>query len=147
MEYNKKLYDAVKKIVDKHDELTKLLENPNELSVSRMKDINIQLKQTAKVVEPFARYEMLINNINIAEDILATETDEEYLELAYATIFESKNDIPKLEQELKILLLPVDPNNDKNVIVEMRPGVGGDESCIFVADLFDTYKKFIENQG
>lgn len=59
----------------------------------------------------------------------------------------AKNIIPNLEEQLKILLLPNDPNNGKNVIIEMRPAAGGDEASIFVSDLFDTYKRYIENQG
>lgn len=147
MEYNKKLYVALEKIYLKHSELSKMLENANELSVQKMKEINIQLKNASKIIDPFNNYKKLIDNAIQAEEILKNESDPEFLSIAQMDLDDAKQKIPKLEQELKILLLPVDPNNDKNVIVEMRPAAGGDESCIFVSNLFDTYKKYIENQG
>ena len=92
----------------------------------------------------FAAKKML-SDINESESLLETEKDLEIIELAQTELNEKKPLIEKIEHELKILLLPKDPNDDKNVIVEMRPAAGGDESSIFVGDLFSAYKKFADN--
>ncbi|MDE6289623.1 MAG: peptide chain release factor 1 [Ureaplasma sp.] len=147
MEYNKKLYDALLKMSLKYDELNKTLESGENLSISQIKDLNKQIKNSAKVIEPFREYQKLVNNGNDAENMLKTETNPDMIEMLQMDLDEAKIKIPEFEQQLKILLLPVDPNNDKNVIVEMRPAAGGDESSIFVANLFDTYKKYIEDNG
>lgn len=146
MEYNKKLYAALEKIDQKNDELNKALETVGS-DVSRLREINIQLKQTEKVAAAFKNYKKLIDDGLNAEEMLKHETDKDMLELARMDLDNSKEQIPVMEEELKILLLPTDPNNGKNVIIEMRPAAGGDESSIFVADLFDTYKRYIENHG
>ena len=146
MEYNKKLYDALQRISDKNDELNKALETVGN-DIARLREINIQLKQTEKVSQAFKNYKQLVQDGLNAEELLKQETDKEMIELYRMELDNSKEQIPGLEEELKILLLPEDPNNGKNVIVEMRPAAGGDEASIFVSDLFDTYKRYIENQG
>lgn len=146
MEYNKKLFDALSKIKEKHDQLNLMLESINN-DPKKIKEINLQLKQTNKVQEPFTKYKKIIDDGLTAENLLKTENDKNMIELLKLELENVKSEIPILEEELKILLLPEDPNNGKNVIVEMRPAAGGDEASIFVSDLFDTYKRYIENQG
>ncbi|MCV3754321.1 peptide chain release factor 1 [Ureaplasma zalophigenitalium] len=146
MEYNKKLFDAIKKVVIKNNELKKELETISN-DFKRMKEINIQLKKTNQVADVFADYEQAINNGVYAEEILKTEKDVDMLELAQTTLHEAKEQIPVIEEKIKILLLPSDPNDDKNVIVEMRPAAGGDESSIFVGNLFDTYRAYVESRN
>ncbi len=146
MEYNKKLYEALEKISKKNDELNLALENIGN-DIAKMREINIQLKQTSKIADEFNIYKKIIDDGLNLEECLKTENDKEMLRMFQIELDEIKTKIPKLEEELKILLLPNDPNNQKNVIIEMRPAAGGDESSIFVADLFDTYKRYIENQG
>lgn len=146
MEYNKKLFDSLVKINQKNDELNLALETVGN-DARRIKEIKLQLKQTSKIEEPFSKYNKMITNGLNAEEMLKTETNKEMIELLKMELDEVKENIPILEEELKILLLPEDPNNNKNVIVEMRPAAGGDEASIFVSDLFDTYKRYIENQG
>lgn len=146
MEYNKKLYDALAKINKKNDELNLALETVGN-DFSRMKEINIQLKQTEKISKEFKKYKQLIEDGLNAEEFLKTENDKEMIKMFQLELDNVKNIIPDLEEQLKILLLPNDPNNGKNVIIEMRPAAGGDEASIFVSDLFDTYKRYIENQG
>lgn len=146
MEYNKKLYDSLLKINNKNDELNKLLETIGNDPI-KIKEINIQLKQTSKVSLPFLSYKKMIDEGLALEENLKTETNKEFLDLMKIELDEIKNSIPEIEKELKILLLPEDPNNGKNVIIEMRPAAGGDEASIFVADLFDTYKRYIDSKG
>ena len=146
MEYNKNLFQALEKVYLNNIELNKQLENPN-LEFEKVKEINKQLKQSSKIVDKFLFYKKTISDWDEAEKMLGSETDDEMLEFSKSIIAFSKNEVPKLEQELTILLLPSDPNNDKNVIIEMRPAAGGDESSIFVADLFDAYKRYAEKQN
>lgn len=146
MEYNKKLYDSLLKINNKNDELNKLLETVGNDPI-KIKEINIQLKQTSKVSLPFSSYKKMIDEGLALEENLKTETNKEFLELMKIELDEIKSSIPEIEKELKVLLLPEDPNNGKNVIIEMRPAAGGDEASIFVADLFDTYKRYIDSKG
>ena len=146
MEYNKNLFQALEKVYISNIELNKKLENP-DLEFEKVKEINKQLKQSSRIVEKFLLYKKTISDWEEAEKILGYETDGEMLEFSKSIIAFAKNEIPKLEQELTILLLPTDPNNEKNVIIEMRPAAGGDESSIFVADLFDAYKRYAERQN
>lgn len=145
MEYNKKLLDSLIKINQKNDELNSLLETIGN-DARKIKEINLQLKQTSKIREPFLQYQKMINDGLNAEEMLKTETNKEMIELLKLELDEVKSKLPQLEENLKLLLLPEDPNNNKNVIIEMRPAAGGDEASIFVADLFNTYKRYIENQ-
>lgn len=146
MDYNKKLFESVEKVAIKDSELKKELESDIK-DFKRIKEINIQLKKTSKVTEVFNKYKQLIDAGLYAEEILANEKDEELLELAKLDLENSKVEIPNIEEQLKILLLPSDPNDDKNVIVEMRPAAGGDESSIFVGNLFDTYRAYSESKN
>lgn len=146
MEYNKNLYEALLKIKNNNLELNKELETKT-FSNSRLIEINKQLKKTEKIVHKFKEYEDVIADCLESEKLLNSESDSEMLLYAKELLNNSKNKIPTLEEELTVLLLPVDPNNEKNVIVEMRPAAGGDEASIFVFDMFETYKRYAEKQG
>lgn len=146
MVYNKKLYDSLAKVEDKFNELNKELETVGN-NISRLKEINKSIKQSTPVVEKFQEYKKLLNDLESAEQILQTEKDKELVELAEFEISENKPKIEVYEDQLKRLLIPKDENDDKNVIVEMRPAAGGDESSIFVGDLFSSYKRYADNQG
>lgn len=145
MSYNTKLYDSLTSIEQKYDELNKELESTT--NINRLKEINKMLKDMKEIVEKFAEFKKIINDIKDSETILETEKDAEMIELAQMELNEKKPLIEVYENQLKILLLPKDPNDDKNVIVEMRPAAGGDESSIFVGDLFSAYKKYADMLG
>lgn len=146
MEYDKNLYSSLEAIKQKYDEISKKLEQPN-LTIEEITNINKTIKHTQNVYEKFLVFKKLIDNGLQAEKILNSNNAADLVELAKIELDEIKEKIPSFEKELKILLIPNDPNDEKNVIVEMRPGVGGDESCIFVANLFDTYKRYADKQG
>ena len=143
MVYNVKLFNSLSTMEEKYNSLNLELENTTD--VSRMREINKQLKDTKPIIDKFLEYKKMLSDINESESLLETEKDLEIIELAQMELNEKKPLIEKIEHELKILLLPKDPNDDKNVIVEMRPAAGGDESSIFVGDLFSAYKKFADN--
>ena len=146
MEYDKNLYSSLEAIKQKYDKKKKKLEQSN-LSIEEITNINKTIKHTQPVYEKFLVFKKLIDNGLQAEKILNSSNADDLVELAKIELEEIKEKIPSIEKELKILLIPNDPNDEKNVIVEMRPGVGGDESCIFVANLFDTYKRYADKQG
>lgn len=149
MEYDKNLYFSLKKIVDQCQQMQEKIEKNNKLSFNEIKEINIQLKHHQQICVKFKEYNHLINNAKEIEQILTNQkiNDEEFLAIAKNDLETIKKSIPSFELQLKKMLLPIDPNNDKNVIMEMRAAAGGDESAIFVADLFDTYKKYFDLQG
>ena len=148
MEYNRKLYETVEGIAKNLAELRNKVETDTTLPFSEVKKINIQLKKHEPVAAKFNELKQLVDNAKQAEAILNDSSikDKDFIEMAKLDLDQIRNKIPTLEQEIKTLLLPVDPNNDKNVIVEMRPAAGGDESALFVSDLFDTYKRYFDNQ-
>jgi len=146
MEYNLTLYNSLEKMIEKFDELNRQLEDPS-IHFSKVTEINKQLKRIEVIKDKFLPFKKLVNDALNDENIIKTEKDPEILEMARAELEELKEKIPVMENELKILLLPVDPYNDRNIIVEMRPAVGGDESAIFTADLFETYKNYCSRQG
>ena len=145
MEYDKTLYNSLEAVATQYLSLEKKLE-ASTLPISELKEVNRAIKRTKPVFEKFQIYKKLIENAIKDEKVLNEGNDKDLIELAKIELDDIKSQVPKLEEELKVLLIPQDPNNDKNVIVEMRPGVGGDESCIFVADLFECYKKYADKQ-
>ena len=147
MEYNKLLFDSINKIATKYEELNNKLQSSN-LSFNEEKEIKIQLKSYHDIVNEFNNYKHWLNEGLETEKLLnqSSQLDAEFVELAKKELDDIKNKIPLMELNLKKLLLPVDPNKDKDIIVEMRPAAGGDESAIFVADLFDTYKRYFDIQ-
>lgn len=145
MIYNEKLYASVQTISDKFEELNKELEGAT--NINRIKEINKMIKDMTPIVEKFGEFKKLLSDIEQSEKLLESEKDSELIELAQMELNEKKPLIDEYEHALKVLLLPKDPNDDKNVIVEMRPAAGGDEASIFVGDLFSTYKRFADELG
>ncbi|MCF0217720.1 MAG: peptide chain release factor 1 [Malacoplasma sp.] len=143
MVYDKNLYDAVNAIVVKYEELNNQLSEIGD-DFKKAAEINKLLKDIQPIVDKFKVYDFELKNIAAAEKILSTEKDEALIELAQMELDDKKSLIPVFEHELKILLLPKDENDKKNVIIEMRPAAGGDESTIFVANLFSAYKRYCD---
>ena len=146
MEFDKTLYNSLEAVAKQYLDLEHKLEE-STLPISELKEVNRAIKRTRQIYNKFSEYKKLIENATQDEKVLNTSKEADLIELAKMELDEIKTQVPKLEEELKILLIPQDPNNDKNVIVEMRPGVGGDESCIFVGDLFECYKRYADKQG
>lgn len=145
MEYNKRLFDTVHGIFNRINDFQKELETVTD--VNKIKTLNKQIKDNLDVCNLFAEYKQKIEEAQQCETILDKEKDEELIIAAQEEINELKPQIQKIEENLKILLLPKDENDEKNVIVEMRPAAGGDESSIFVGDLFECYQKYADMQG
>jgi len=130
------------------DEVSDLIIQPDIISdQKRYVQINKEYKDLSKVIKKADEYESLLNTITEAKEILKEESDAEMIEMAKMELEESQNRIPILEEEIKVMLIPKDPEDSKNVIVEIRAGTGGDEASIFAGDLYRMYTKFCASQG
>jgi len=132
----------------RYDELERMISEPNVISdMERYVKLNREYKQLRPVIRAYERYGNLISNISSAREILASEKDEELREMAKEELELLQESLEPLEQEIRLLLLPEDPEDEKNAIVEIRAGTGGDEASIFAGDLYRMYSKFFENKG
>lgn len=130
-------------IKNKYDELGALIAKPEILADN--KEWTKLVKEHSNLEPLVQAYDRLVSiekDIDGAKKMLATEKDEEMLELAQAELNEKKDELEKIHEDIKILLLPVDPNDEKDVIIEIRAGAGGDEASLFAAQLMRMYKMF-----
>ena len=141
------LFDKLRQIDERSDELARLLAEPAIFSTpteyARLRKEHAELRE---VVARFAEYRDVLRRLSEARHILAEGGERELLELAQAEIDDLVTRAAELEEELKRLLLPRDPNDEKNVFVEIRAGAGGDEAALFAADLARMYTKYAERQ-
>ena len=111
----------------------------------------VQLNKDYKELEPIiragARYRKMVSDLADAKSILLTEKDEDLREMAKEEATALEEELPKMEEEIRILLIPADPQDSKNAILEIRGGTGGDEAAIFAGDLFRMYTKYFERKG
>lgn len=129
-------------------EVGEMLTQPDILSdMKRYVKLNKEYKDLQPIIEAYDIYKLTLSNIASARDILATEREEDMREMAKAEIEELSAKIPGMEEEIKLLLIPADPEDDKNAVIEIRAGTGGDEASIFAGDLFRMYSKFFETRG
>ena len=129
-------------------EVELLLSSPDTMSdMKRFTKLNKEYSDLKEVVEAYFEYKNILDNKAGAEDILKNETDAELKEMAKMELDEINDRLPVLEEEVKVLMLPKDPEDDKNAIMEIRSGAGGDEASLFVGDIFRMYQKFIDSKG
>ena len=139
------MIEKLKKIKEKFEELTKELIDPNVLA-----DMSVWQKKSKEqadlvpIVEKYDEYVKVQNDMNDAEELMKTETDADMLAMLNDEYYSGKERLKEIEEELKILLLPKDENDEGNVIVEIRAGVGGDEAGIFAGDLYRMYTMFAD---
>ena len=142
------MVDKLNIIKQRFDEVSDLIIQPNIISDQKKYiQINKEYKDLKSIMEQADVYFSLISNIDEAEKILKEEGDSEILEMAKIQIEEAKSKLPKLEEKIKFLLIPKDPEDAKNVVIEIRAGTGGDEASIFAGDLYRMYLKYCQDQG
>ena len=140
------MFDKLKEIEKRYDELSRILSDPEIFSdYTKSQKYSKEQADIEEIVKKIREYSILISGINDAEEILRTEKDEGMKELAELELEELKKKRPGIEDELKLMLVPKDPRDSKNVILEIRAGTGGDEAGLFAADLFRMYCKYAEN--
>jgi peptide chain release factor 1 len=141
------MWDALKKVEERHAELTRLLSDPAVTSNPRqLRDLSKERAQLDPTIAALDRHRKLSRTIDDDREAIASG-DADLAELARAELPELETNISTLEDELRKLLLPRDPDDDKNVIVEVRAGTGGDEASLFAADLYRMYSKYAERRG
>ena len=132
----------------KYEEIGQKLTDPEVIAdVKQFIQFNKEYRELEPIIEASERYRTAIANLTEAKDILANDKDEEMCEMARGEIAELEPKIETLEEEIKLLLIPKDPQDAKNAIVEIRGGTGGDEAAIFAGDLMRMYTKYIESKG
>ncbi|MEE0716744.1 MAG: peptide chain release factor 1 [Eubacterium sp.] len=141
------MFDKLDGILERYDEILEQLNDPNVVSdQSNFRKLMKEQSDLAPIVELYKKYKEAKQTIEDSLAILDEESDEDMRELAKEELNEAKASIPEMEEQLKILLLPKDENDDKNVIVEIRGGAGGDEAALFAAELYRMYCMYAESQ-
>ena len=135
-------------VKQRFDEVSDLIIQPDIITnQKRYIQLNKEYKDLRVLMEKRTEYVSLTDNINEAEEIISDGSDPEMVEMAKMELDEAKERIPLLEEEIKFLLIPKDPEDAKNAVMEIRAGTGGDEASIFAGDLFRMYTKYCEGRG
>lgn len=141
------MFDRLEDLVIRYEEVMGELQEPDVANdATRFRNLMKEQSDLAPIVEAFKEYKHCKQNVEDSLMMLEEESDEEMRELAKEELNESKNRIEELEKEMKILLLPKDPNDEKNVIVEIRAGAGGDEAALFAAEIYRMYVHYAEGR-
>lgn len=142
------MQDKIKIVKQRFDELTELIIQPNIISDQKKYiQLNKEYKDLKKVLDLIHVYEKLLFNASEAEEIISNDSDSEIIEMAKLQFEESRHALPEIEESIKLLLIPKDPEDSKNVVIEVRAGTGGDEASIFAGDLHRMYTKYCESKG
>ncbi|HIV82386.1 MAG TPA: peptide chain release factor 1 [Candidatus Salinicoccus merdavium] len=142
------MFDQLEIIENRYEQLNELLSDPDVVSdPDKLREYSKEQSDLQKTVEVFREYKNHKETIEESKEMLSETDDKEMLDMLKEEIADSEKQIPELEEQLKLLLLPKDPNDDKNVIIEIRGAAGGDEAQIFAGDLFRMYSRYAENNG
>ncbi len=139
------LADKLEKIKIKYDSINEQLSDPH-ISADREKMISLTRERSdlSEIVEAYAKYYSVLKNIKGNKEIIETVNDNDLVLMAEAELEELNAEKEKLEEEIKVLILPKDPNDDKGIIMEIRAGTGGEEAALFAGDLFRMYSRYAE---
>ncbi|MGI6226460.1 MAG: peptide chain release factor 1 [Peptococcales bacterium] len=142
------MFDKLQHLEDRYEELNALMSDPNVINnpVELQKHAKAQ-SDLADIVEVFRNYKKVIEELDESKELLNDKLDDDMKDLVELEIEELTMQKEKLEENLKILLLPKDPNDEKNVIMEIRAGAGGDEAGLFAGDLYRMYSRYAESKG
>ncbi|KUJ83281.1 peptide chain release factor 1 [Microbulbifer flavimaris] len=139
--------NKLENLVDRHEEVSALLGDAEVISdQDQFRDLSREYAELEEVVKCYNRYRQLQEDMSAAREML-DESDADMREMAQEELAEAESQVEPLEKELQTLLLPRDPNDRKNVFLEIRAGTGGDEAAIFSGDLFRMYSRYAERQG
>ncbi|WP_029230846.1 peptide chain release factor 1 [Butyrivibrio sp. VCB2006] len=142
------MFDRIEDIIRKFEDITMELNEPTVAAdQERFRKLMKEQKNLEPLVECYSEYKKCNDTIEESLQMLDEESDPDMKEMLKEELQAAKDRIPELENQLKILLLPKDPNDDKNVIVEIRAGVGGDEAALFAADMYRLYTRYAERQN
>ncbi|MBR1519594.1 MAG: PCRF domain-containing protein, partial [Prevotella sp.] len=132
----------------RYEEVSTLITDPAVIAdQSRYVKLTKEYKDLSDIMDARRRYIACLDGIKEAKDILANESDPDMKEMAREELAANEALQPQIEEEIKLALVPKDPEDAKNVQMEIRAGTGGDEACLFAGDLFQMYKKFCDSKG
>ncbi|QKG54506.1 MULTISPECIES: peptide chain release factor 1 [Hymenobacter] len=142
------MLDKLEAIRERYETVNHELMQPEVMSdMKRFKSLNKEYKELGKIVTAYRAYQQVLSNIEGARQVVSTEKDEDFREMAKAELDELLPEADRMEVAIKELLIPKDPNDSKDVIMEIRAGAGGDEASLFAGDLQRMYLRFAEKQG
>lgn len=142
------ILDKLDGLESRYEEVSVLITDPEVIAdQQRFVKLTKEYKDLGDIMEARKRYIACLNSIKEAKDILTNESDADMKELAREELSENEELLPKIEEEIKIALVPKDPEDAKNIQMEIRAGTGGDEAALFAGDLFSMYKKFCDSKG
>ena len=142
------LLEKVLSLQDKYQKLEQQLADPEVIAdMKKFVQLNKDYKELQPIIAAGLEYKRLMDELSQAKDILMNEKDDDLKEMARDEIAEIEPKLPEMEQNIKLLLIPADPDDGKNAMVEIRGGTGGDEAAIFAGDLFRMYQHFAERRG
>ncbi len=142
------MLDKLQFIKERFDEVSQLIVNPEAMGdMKKFSKLSKEYKDLEKIVTKYNEYKNILSNIDEAKKILETEKDQDFREMAKAELDELVPAREEAEETLRNMLIPKDPNDSKNIILEIRAGAGGDEAAIFAGDLYRMYQRFAETQG
>lgn len=145
---NNIIIDKLEGVKVRFKEVGNLLIDPSVMSdMDKYVKLNKEYKELEPIIEAYEEYKLIISNIDDAKSILATEKEEEMREMAKMELDELWPKVEPLEEKIKLLLIPKDPEDDKNAILEIRAGTGGDEASLFAGELMRMYVKYSESRG
>ncbi len=142
------LLEKVLSLQDKFASLQEQLASPEVMAdMKKFVQLNKDYKQLEPIIKTGLEYKRMLDNLASAKDVFMNEKDDELKEMAREEIAEIQEKLPKMEDDIKLMLIPADPDDAKNAMVEIRGGTGGDEAAIFAGDLFRMYQHFAESRG
>lgn len=142
------MFDKLESLSMRYSDIVQEISSPDVVKdQSRFRSLMKEQNELGEIVSKYYKYKEIKKNMQESLEIIDETSDEEFRELAKEELNELKEKLPQVEEELKILLIPKDPNDAKNVIIEIRSGAGGDEAALFAAELYRMYTRYAERQN
>jgi peptide chain release factor 1 len=142
------MLEKLEEIRRRFEDVELKLSDPKVIAdMKQFKKLNIEYKELGSIVAHIDEYKKVLSNIDSAKSVLATEKDKDFLDMAKAELEENREKEERLTEEIRMMLVPKDPEDDKNCVMELRAGTGGDEASIFAGNLFEMYSRFCEKKG
>ena len=142
------MLDKLAAIHNRYQEIAEQMSDPAVIAdMKKFVQLNKDYKEIEPIVEAYVEYKDVVENIESSKEIISTETDEEFREMAKEELAELLKRKDEMDEEIRVLLIPKDPQDSKNSILEIRAGTGGDEASIFAGDLYRMYQKYCDSKG
>ena len=142
------LLKKLEEISIRYDQVSEQIVDPEVISdMDRYVKLNREYKELGEIVKVYKKYKDVLDNIESSKEIIANETDKEFVDMAKMELDELLPLKETMDEEIKVMLIPKDEEDSKNVIIEIRAGTGGDEASLFVGDLFKMYQRYLEKKG